>query len=181
MVVDAPASGHVVSQLASPVTMGDLVGVGMIRQQTGWMIEILADAGRSGAVVVTTPDEMAVQETIELVDRIGRQTPVAVAAVVANRVLPELFGKGEEEVFSSLAEGERASRLSDVLGTDAHALFEAARLAVQLRRSSASHLARLRAEMTSTILLNVPNVFATDCAVTTTDSVSAALAAELAS
>ena len=181
VVVDAPASGHAVSQLASPVAMGDLVGVGMIRQQTGWMIEILADARRSGAVVVTTPDEMAVHETLELVDRLERQTPVSTAAVIANRVLPELFGRGEEEVFTSLAEPGPAARLSGALGADASPLFEAARLAVQRRRSSASHLARLRAGMTRFPPLNVPNVFASDGPASTTESVSIALAAELAS
>ena len=35
-------------------------------------------------------------------DRLGTETNVHLAAVVANRVLPELFGRGEEEVFDRL-------------------------------------------------------------------------------
>ncbi|MDA8393607.1 MAG: ArsA family ATPase [Actinomycetota bacterium] len=180
VVVDAPASGHVVSQLASPTSMGELVGVGMIRQQTDWMVEMLSDTRRTGAVVVTTPDEMAVQETLELVGRIGSETVVPVASVVANRVLPELFGRGEEEVFGSLSETGPASRLSGALGSDVAPLFDAARLAVQLRRSSVSHLSRLRTGLPGSLApLNVPNVFVSDRPSCVTDDVSTALAAEL--
>ncbi len=41
VVVDASATGHVVGQLASPVAINDLVKVGLVRNQTDWMIEIL--------------------------------------------------------------------------------------------------------------------------------------------
>src|SRR6202034_4810923 len=91
VVVDAPASGHVVSQLAAPQAINDLVKVGQIRSQTDWMLEILSDPARTGVVAVTTPEEMPVTEPLELTQRIARETSAALAAVVVNRVLPELF------------------------------------------------------------------------------------------
>ena len=43
VVVDAPASGHIVGQLSAPQAINDLVKVGLIRSQTDWMLDILSD------------------------------------------------------------------------------------------------------------------------------------------
>ncbi len=102
IIVDASASGHVISQLAAPQAINQLVQVGPVRQQTGWMMDILGDPGTTGVVVVATPAEMPVSETLQLTSRLREETNVDLAAVVVNRVLPELFGRGEEEVFERL-------------------------------------------------------------------------------
>ena len=56
---------------------------------------------------MSAPEEMPVNETIELADRLRTETDVDLAAVVVNRVLPELFGRGEEEVFDRAAHQPR--------------------------------------------------------------------------
>ena len=61
--------------------------------------------------IVTTPEEMPVTETIELAGRLRDETNVDLAAVVVNRVLPELFGRGEEEVFERAAGARRRPAL----------------------------------------------------------------------
>ena len=66
VVVDAPASGHVIGQLAAPQAINDLVKVGLIRSQTDWMLDILSDQRQTGLVAVCTPEEMPVNETLEL-------------------------------------------------------------------------------------------------------------------
>ena len=71
--VDAVASGHIVGQLAAPQAINRLVQVGLIRQQTGWMLDILSDPRTSGVLVVATPEEMPVTETIELIGRLRRR------------------------------------------------------------------------------------------------------------
>ncbi len=93
VVVDAPATGHIVGQLGAPQAINDLVKVGLIRTQTDWMLEILSDPAQTGLVAVTTPEEMPVAETLELAERVVTQTSVRLSAVVVNRVLPELFGR----------------------------------------------------------------------------------------
>ena len=102
VVVDAVATGHITGQLAAPQAIQELVQVGMVRDQTGWMLDILGDPAQTGVVIVAAPEEMPVNETLELADRLAEETVVDLAAVVANRVLPELFGRGEEEVFDQL-------------------------------------------------------------------------------
>ncbi len=74
----------------------------MVRDQTGWMLDMLGDPAQTGVVIVAAPEEMPVNETLELADRLAEETVVDLAAVVVNRVLPELFGRGEEEVFDQL-------------------------------------------------------------------------------
>src|SRR6204780_1339 len=133
VVVDAPASGHVIGQLAAPQAINDLVKVGLIRSQTAWMLDILSDAETTGLVAVTTPEEMPVNETLELVARVKAETTVRLSAVVVNRVLPELFGQREEEVFERLRTPEAEAVLSERVGGLAVPVLEAARLAVTIR------------------------------------------------
>src|SRR6202453_4703188 len=102
VVVDAPASGHIIGQLAAPQAINNLVKVGLIRSQTDWMLDILSDPSTTGLAAVCTPEEMPVNETIELAVRVREETTVQLSAVVVNRVLPELFGRQEEEVFDAL-------------------------------------------------------------------------------
>jgi anion-transporting ArsA/GET3 family ATPase len=95
VVVDAPATGHIIGQLAAPQAINELVKVGLIRSQTDWMLDILSDPVQTAVAIVTTPEEMPVNESIELADRIGKETTVELASVIVNRVLPELFGRSE--------------------------------------------------------------------------------------
>jgi anion-transporting ArsA/GET3 family ATPase len=174
------ASGHVVGQLAAPQAINELVSVGLIRQQTGWMIDILADAERTGVCIVATPEEMPVNETIELAGRLEAETEVELAAVIVNRVLPELFGRGEEEVFEHLESPEGRALLAGAVGPGADAVLDAARLAVTLRRTRSGHLEHLRAEIPSTLpVLFVPELFTKAHGLRSTRLVAEALGAEL--
>src|SRR3954466_14835426 len=144
VVVDASPTGHIIGQLAAPQAINELVQVGLVRQQTGWMLDILGDPEITGLVIVATPEEMPVNETIELSGRVEKETNVNLAAIVVNRVLPELFGRGEEEVFDRLDTPDVTAKLDEVAGGDTGPIRAAAHLAVTLRRTRAEHLERLR-------------------------------------
>lgn len=180
VVVDAAASGHIVSQLTAPQAINELVQVGPVRAQTGWMLDILGDPAQTAAVIVATPAEMPVRETLELAGRIRAETNVAVGDVVVNRVLPELFGRGEEEVFEQLDSPEVTTALDAALGGPVRPLLDAARLMVARRRGRAEHLERLRAEIDPSIpLLYVPYLFFSAHGLPATRQVADALSAEL--
>ncbi len=180
VVADAAASGHVVGQLAAPRAIDELVQVGPIHSQTGWMLDILGDASVTGLVVVTTPEEMPVNETIDLVRRVASETNVEVAAIVVNRVLPELFSRGDEDVFERLRTPALAAALTDVAGGPVDRVLDAARLAVTLRRTRAGHLDRLRDSIPAEIpLLFVPYLFTRGHGLRTTAQTAEALSAEL--
>jgi len=179
VVVDAPASGHVVGQLAAPEAIRDLVKVGRVRDQTGWMLDILGDRGQTGVVVVATPEEMPVVETLELAERLDAETVVDLAAVVVNRVLPELFTRSEEEIFRALRVGDRAGALDAAVGEPVGRVLDGAELAVKLRRTRAEHLATLRAGLPGVELMYVPELFQRSHGLRATRMIAEALGAEL--
>ncbi len=179
VVVDAVATGHITGQLAAPQAIQELVQVGLVRDQTGWMLEILGDPAQTGVVIVAAPEEMPVNETLELAARLRSETVVDLAAVVANRVLPELFGRGEEEVFGRLM-GLPEGALSEAVGGPVQQLLDGAQLAVTLRRTRSVHLARLREELPAgTPLLYVPYLFQRSHGARATSQVAAHLGEEL--
>jgi anion-transporting ArsA/GET3 family ATPase len=180
VVVDAPASGHIIGQLAAPQAINDLVKVGLIRTQTDWMLDILSDPHRTGLVAVCTPEEMPVSETIELAERVKEETTVRLSAVVVNRVLPELFGRQEEEVFDALSTRVPEERLDLLAGGDVGPLLDAARLAVTMRRTRSTHLDRLRAGIDGSVpMLYLPYLFTRSHGLRTTRQVAASLGEEL--
>jgi anion-transporting ArsA/GET3 family ATPase len=180
IVVDATATGHIVGQLAAPQAINQLVKVGLIRGQTDWMLEILSDPQRTGLVIVTTPEEMPVNETIELSKRVKDETTVDLAAVVVNRVLPELFGRGEEQVFDILCQPDSESALERLVGADPTPVLEGARLAVRLRRTRAGHLDRLRSGIDASVpMLLLPMLFARGYGMRTTRQIARSLSEEL--
>jgi anion-transporting ArsA/GET3 family ATPase len=180
VVVDASATGHIVGQLAAPQAINELVKVGRVRDQTRWMVDLLSDPATTGAVIVATPEEMPVTETIELVGRIRVETEVDLAGVVVNKVLPELFGRGEEETFNQLREPELVGSLSSAAGAPVDPVLDAAELAVTLRRTRAEHITRLREAMPGDVpLLYVPYLFTRTHGVRATRNLADALGAEL--
>jgi anion-transporting ArsA/GET3 family ATPase len=159
-----------------------------VRDQTGWMLDILGDPAQTGVVIVATPEEMPVAETLELAQRLRDETVVDLAALVANRVLPELFTRGEEEVFRTLRAPEPAVALAGAVGGAAGGavarVLDGAELAVTLRRTRAEHLATLRAGLPGMglgdgDLLYVPELFHRSHGVRATHQIAEALGAEL--
>jgi anion-transporting ArsA/GET3 family ATPase len=180
VVVDAAATGHIVAQLAAPDSIREVVKVGLVREQTGWMTDILRDPAQTGVVIVAAPEEMPVNETIELAGRIRAETEAKLAAVVVNRVLPELFGRGEEEVFSALRRPDVLEKLAAAVGAKVGPVLDAAQLAVTLRRTRAGHLTRLRESLPPDLpMLYVPYFFGREHGVRATHQVAEALSSEL--
>lgn len=180
VVVDASATGHVVGQLASPVAINDLVKVGLVRNQTDWMIEILTDSDQTGVVVVTAPEEMPVAETLELIERLGDETDIGIATVVVNRVLPELFSRDDEQLFVALRDEAPHKLLRKEVGEGVDVVLEGADMAVSLRRGRVPHLMRLRDGLPSTIeLLYLPYLFHRTHGIRATARISEELGAEL--
>jgi len=178
VVVDAEASGHIVAQIGAPKVIGDLVQVGLVRDQTGWMLDILQDPERTGVVVTTTPEEMPVTETLDLLERLEAETGITASTVVANRVLPALFDRRQTEVV------EHLDRVDDLLeaaaGRAVGTVVDAARTTDARRRVGAGHLDRLRAGLDpSTDVLYVPELFTRSSGRRVVKLVGEALAAEL--
>jgi len=95
VILDAPASGHGLAMLAAPRTFADTARVGPIHRQAGRIDASLRDPSQTAIVGVTTLEEMAVNELLELRaavrDGLGRE----IDAVVANAVVADRFSAAD--------------------------------------------------------------------------------------
>jgi anion-transporting ArsA/GET3 family ATPase len=177
VVVDAEATGHIVAQVGAPKVIRDLVKVGLVRDQTGWMLALLQDPVTTGVAIVTTPEEMPVTETITLLDRLEPETGVRPTVVVANRVLPELFDREHADVIDRLDAARPA--LVAAAGRGAMAVITAARISEARRRNGDGHLARLAQHADGLPTLVVPELFTRATGRRVVALVADALAAQL--
>jgi anion-transporting ArsA/GET3 family ATPase len=150
VIVDAPASGHGLAMLTTPGTFGEIARVGPIRRQAFKIRDMLADPARTGYVAVSLPEEMPVNETLELEDRLHGAVGTGLDAIVVNAVYPERFSKADAERLRTAADnGHRP----EAVGALRAALTEYERA-----RSQRTHLRRLRREA-STPVLTLPFLF----------------------
>ena len=152
--------------------------VGPVRQQTEWMVELLSDPATTALHVVTTPEEMPVNETIGLVQRARAELDVPFGSVVVNRVLPEPFTRADEPAFEAMLTGPPRDGLQAEVGPGVGGVLEATRLAVSMRRSRSVHLSRLR-EVLDVPFLYLPYLFVRDHGLRVTRMVAEHLAGEL--
>ena len=109
VVVDAPSSGHAVGLLQAPRTFSRLGGPGPIGHQAARIRDFLGDPSRSAIVLVCTPSEMPVTETVELAAAIEDATGRPPDLVIANQVLPDRFDEHEVELIDRALGRERGS------------------------------------------------------------------------
>ena len=138
------ATGHVVGQLSAPQAIGELVQVGLVRDQTAWMIEILDDAATTGAVIVAAPEEMPVNETLELAERIRTETGSTSPPSSSTGSCPSCSPATRRRCSTALREPDTVAALEAAAGGPVAPILDAAELAVTLRRTRSVHLDRLR-------------------------------------
>lgn len=90
VLVDAPPLGQLFSYLRAPNTIADLVPAGPIRRQAAQMHDALIDSDATSLVLVATPEELPVLETLAALERMETEPIIHLEAVVANRLLPVL-------------------------------------------------------------------------------------------
>ena len=96
--------------------------------------EIFPEIGEMGLLGVTTPEEMPVTETIELLARLRSETGAHASAVIANRVLPVMFNRREQTIVDRLDEArgnlQRIANVAAALGGELPGYDELARRAL---------------------------------------------------
>lgn len=121
IIVDAPATGHGVGLLGMAGVVARMFPVGPIAAEAREVDAFVRDPGQTGVVVVALPEEMPVNEAIELGGRLGEQG-VDVSAVVLNGLLPERIGHDDvPAIEAALAEPDVDPSVAAALET---ALYE---------------------------------------------------------
>ncbi len=90
VVVDAPAMGHGVGLFAVP-RAAEMLGLGgLLRDECARVGALVADPARAAALVVATAEELVVEETLELLPRLGAALGRPPRAAVINRSVARL-------------------------------------------------------------------------------------------
>jgi anion-transporting ArsA/GET3 family ATPase len=144
VIVDAPASGHGLAMLTTPGTFAEIARVGPIRRQASKVRDLLSDPERTGYLAVALPEEMPVNETLELERRLPEAIGTSLEAIVVNGMWPERFSAADAEAMRAVANGR-----GDV---------KAALAAYERARAQRSHLRRLR-RATEAPVVTLPYVF----------------------
>jgi anion-transporting ArsA/GET3 family ATPase len=134
IVVDAPATGHGLSLLSAPSVVIDTVRMGPLRRNTDRVHELLTDSERTLVLPVTLPEELPVNETLELRARV-RELGVGLGPVIANGVEPALALPDPERALAAVARLPRGAAPSPL--AEPELLVAAAR-----HRIARSHMQR---------------------------------------
>lgn len=117
IIVDAPATGHGLTMLGSARAMMDMTRAGPMYEGLKQVHEVLDDPTTTGLVLVALPEEMPVNETLDLWDRLG-ESRAQVRLCVLNQVRPRPLDRAEWDAarpavqsLASAAAGEAADLL----------------------------------------------------------------------
>jgi anion-transporting ArsA/GET3 family ATPase len=88
VILDAPASGHGIAWMAAPQLISEVISSGPIGAMATLIANFLADRQRFGSIVVTTAEEMPVQEALELLEAMSTRLDRRPELVVVNAVYP---------------------------------------------------------------------------------------------
>ncbi len=134
VIVDAPATGHGLGLLRTPRTFRDVARVGPVRRQADIIHSFVSDPRRTGVVGVALPEEMPVNETLDLERRLSDDLGMALDAVVVNAVYPERFSAAEATRIAAAAATEPSAAARDALGAASAEQHRARTQRAQLRR-----------------------------------------------
>jgi len=145
IILDAPAAGHAIRFLQSPQGLLDAASGGPIEAQAQEVVDMLGDPSRCQVLLVTTPEETPVSETIETAQLLQEKAGTTILGVVVNGLLPVLalppvIEQGELEELATAA----GARLSQ---EELSSLTAAGQLRRRRQESQAAQVARLAVEL----------------------------------
>lgn len=152
VVMDAPATGHGLDMLRVPDVIVNVAPPGLLRVEAERALAMFRDPAQSAMVLVSLPEDMPANETIELYAALTKELGMPVGAVVVNGVLPTLFTADERGLVESLP-GAAA-------GTDVAPTAKAARARSLRERVQEESIALLRARIPSAFI-ELPYIFST--------------------
>ena len=124
IIMDAPSTGHAISFLSVPQVLLETIPPGPMSKEALKMRDLLVDPQVTAAVLVSLPEEMPVNETLELHAAFQERVHIRTEGAVLNMAFPERF------LESDLAALEAAPALHEL----ARAHHDRVQLTVEARR-----------------------------------------------
>jgi anion-transporting ArsA/GET3 family ATPase len=102
VIFDAPATGHAVDMLRLPRVIMELAPASILRRDAELAWHMLQDPAQSAVLLVSLPEELPTNETLELAGKVRDELGLPIGAVVQNRVRPLVFSPAEREALARL-------------------------------------------------------------------------------
>ncbi len=116
---DAPATGHGLDMLRVPKVIVDIAPPGLLRNDAEKAWQMFQDPARSGVVVVSLPEEMPTNETLELCTALRSELTLPIAELVVNAHLNPLFSAAERAELARISVPRSGSAAEMVLASGA--------------------------------------------------------------
>jgi len=169
IVVDLPASGHALTFLGVPQTLKGMIKVGPIAKRAQRIAEEIRNPAKTAIVAVCVPEEMPVNETIELAGNVQDALGRGLSAAVVNMVHEMPVSPDLEDELVALLEQLRNNGTLDldaIHQKDAPALkklLAGSALALGWHERDAHYLGLLRARISAAIQ-TLPLIYDVDSA-----------------
>ncbi len=175
IIVDAPATAHGVAFLRVPFAAANTVKTGFVRRQADRIIELITDPDRTALNVVTLPEEMPVNETVEMCQSVDELLGVPIGYIIINSVFPQVLKKRDAAIFDIMRERVRSNGLQKLARAErktALAMFDCFEAAMRRRALNEYYISRLK-HMLDYEFMNVPFVFSKSFDISLIEEVSA--------
>jgi anion-transporting ArsA/GET3 family ATPase len=116
VILDAPATGHGLDMLRVPKTILELSPPGVLRTDAEKAWAQFRDPAQSGVIVVSLPEEMPTNESLELCATLKQELSLPLLAVIANQVVPAIFDGAARAALLGSSEPTGADPASLALG-----------------------------------------------------------------
>lgn len=104
VILDAPATGHGLDMLRVPKTIIELSPPGVLRTDAERAWAQFRDPQQSGVIVVTLPEEMPTNESLELCAAVRGELGLPLLSLIVNQVVSTLFAPAERDALAELEE-----------------------------------------------------------------------------
>jgi anion-transporting ArsA/GET3 family ATPase len=175
VILDAPATGHSLQYLRMPRAAHDAFGGGLVGRESQRLIDLLTDPKRTAVNLVTTAEEMPVNETVEMYHQVHDELDMPLGFLFVNRTHAAGFDAEDLEALQAGLAELRDRRERAVV----EEIVNRGREELGWTTINRTYLQRLNTEVDMP-LLEVPFVFAEEFGVEEVRAISTALAANMA-
>ena len=142
VLVDMPATGHAVTYLRVPQIMARLIRLGFAARLLEKIDAHIRDRGTSGVLLVTLPEELPVNETVELWQKLTQSLGLTPEGVVINCVRGSPVSDDRQDLLRDLATS--APRGKDAPNGPEHRLLHGGGIGLDWSSRDRYYVQRLR-------------------------------------
>ena len=152
IIADIPATGHGLALLKVPWVVLNTVEKGPVNFQTRRVYNLLRDSSRTLLNIVTSAEEMAIKETLEIYHNVNKGLDITLGYVFINGLYPPLPTYRTLEIYQDIKRSM----------PDNHYYLGYTDFLLQRRRMHEDYLEEFRKEISCHNIVEIPFIFSSD-------------------